>query len=194
MGREAILKSVKENKPTGIPLPEVDLNNFIEEINLLEEFKEKVQIVGGKIKELTSSETLENEIKNLYPKAKEIVDCSNKNLSLSTISISEETNPKDLQNIDLAIIQGEFGVAENGSVWISENSFPIRVLPFITNNLVIILEKEKICQHMHEGFQLISERERTFGVFISGPSKTADIEQCLVVGAQGAMSLSVILV
>jgi L-lactate dehydrogenase complex protein LldG len=194
MGREAILKSIKENKPTLIPLPEIDLNNFIEDINLLEEFKEKAKVVGGTIKELASSETLEDVIKKQYPNAKEIVDCSKELTSLTTISISEETNPKDLQNIDLAIIQGEFGVAENGSVWISENSFPVRVLPFITNDLVIVLEKEKICQHMHEGFKLISDRERTFGVFISGPSKTADIEQCLVVGAQGAMTLSIILV
>ncbi|WP_298946228.1 LUD domain-containing protein [uncultured Polaribacter sp.] len=193
MGREAILKSVKENKPTLIPLPMLDLNNFKEDINLLEEFKEKVKLVGGSLKELSSSETLENEIKKLYPNAKEIVDCSNQSTSLATVTISEGTNPKDLQNIDLAIIKGEFGVSENGSVWISENTFPIRVLPFITNDLVIILEKEKLCLHMHDAFSLISERERTFGVFISGPSKTADIEQCLVVGAQGAMSLSVFL-
>ncbi|KGL58910.1 lactate utilization protein C [Polaribacter sp. Hel1_85] len=186
MGREAILKSVKENKPTGIPLPEINLNNFIEDINLLDEFKEKVQLVGGRIKELSPTETLEIEIKNLYPNAKDIVDCSNKNLSLATTFISEDTNPKDLQGIDLAIIKSEFGVAEN--------VFPIRVLPFISNDLVLVLEKEKICQHMHEGFQLISERERTFGLFISGPSKTADIEQCLVIGAQGAMTLSIVLV
>lgn len=194
MGREAILKSVKENKPTLIPLPVLDLNNFIEDINLLEEFKEKAQIVGGSIKELASSETLENVIKERYPKAKDIVDCSNQSTSLATVSITEETDPKDLQNIDLAIIKGEFGVAENGSIWISEKSFPIRVLPFITNDLVIILEKEKIYQHMHKAFSLISERERTFGLFISGPSKTADIEQCLVIGAQGAMTLSIILI
>ncbi|PQJ69475.1 LutC/YkgG family protein [Polaribacter butkevichii] len=194
MGREVILKSIKENKPTSIPLPQVDLNNFIEDINLLAEFKEKVQLVGGSIQELSPSETLEEAIKNQYPNAKEIVDASKKLTSLKTISISEDTNPKDLQNIDLAIINGEFGVAENGAVWISENVFPVRVLPFITNDLVIILEKEKLCLHMHEGFSLISERERTFGVFISGPSKTADIEQCLVVGAQGAMSLSIILI
>ena len=194
MGREAILKSVKENKPTLIPLPVLDLNNFIEDINLLEEFKEKAKLVGGSIKELSSSETLENEIRNLYPNAKEIVDCSNQANSLATVTISEGTKPKDLQSVDLAIIKGEFGVAENGSVWISEESYPIRVLPFISNDLVIVLEKDKLCPHMHEAFSLISERERTFGVFVSGPSKTADIEQCLVIGAQGAMTLTIILI
>jgi L-lactate dehydrogenase complex protein LldG len=194
MGREAILKSVKENKPTLIPLPVLDLNNFIEDINLLEEFKEKAKLVGGTIKELSSSETLENEIKNLYPNAKKIVDCSKKATSLATVTISEDTEPKDLKTVDLAIIKGEFGVAENGSVWISENTFPIRVLPFITNDLVIVLEKDNLCLHMHDAFNMISGRERTFGLFISGPSKTADIEQCLVIGAQGAMTLTIILI
>jgi L-lactate dehydrogenase complex protein LldG len=194
MGREAILKSVKENKPTLIPLPVLDVNNFKEDINLLDEFKEKAKLVGGTIKELSSSETIENEIKKLYPNAKEIVDCSKKATSLATVTISEDTEPKNLQTVDLAIIKGEFGVAENGSVWISENTFPVRVLPFITNDLVIILEKDKLCLHMHDAFSLISERERTFGLFISGPSKTADIEQCLVIGAQGAMTLTIILI
>lgn len=194
MGREAILKSVKENKPTLIPLPVLDLNNFKEDINLLDEFKEKVKLVGGTIKELSSSDTLENEIKNLYPNAKKIIDCSEKICSLDMITISEKTDPKDIQDIDLTIINGEFGVVENGAIWISESTYPIRVLPFITNDLVIILEKDKLCLHMHDAFNLISERTRTFGVFISGPSKTADIEQCLVIGAQGAMSLSVLLI
>jgi L-lactate dehydrogenase complex protein LldG len=194
MGREAILKSIKENKPTLIALPVLDLNNFKEDINLLDEFKEKAKLVGGTIKELSSSETLENEIENLYPNAKKIVDCSKKATSLSTVTFSENTDPKDTQDIDLAIINGEFGVAENGSVWISENTFPIRALPFITNDLVIILEKDKLCLHMHDAFNLISERERTFGLFISGPSKTADIEQCLVIGAQGAMTLTILLI
>ncbi|SNR72034.1 Uncharacterised ACR, YkgG family COG1556, partial [Lutibacter agarilyticus] len=76
----------------------------------------------------------------------------------------------------------------------SETQFPIRVLPFIANDLVIVLDKTAICQHLHEAYALTSKRERTFGVFIAGPSKTADIEQCLVVGAQGAMSLTVVLI
>lgn len=194
MGREAILKSIKENKPTLIPIPVLDLNNFKENINLLDEFKEKVKLVGGSITELSSSETLESALNKLYPNVKKIIDCSEKLSSLATVSISKETDPKDLQDIDLAIINGEFGVAENGSVWISEEVFPVRVLPFITNDLVIILEKDKLCLHMHDAFNLISDRKRTFGSFISGPSKTADIEQCLVVGAQGAMSLSIILI
>ena len=193
MGREAILKSVKKNKPALIPLPEINLDLFREEIDLLETFKSKVALVGGNIKELPAKETIEEFIKQLYPNSTEIIDCSEETSSLATVLITEKTNPRDLKNVDLAIIKGEIGIAENGAIWISEKNFPIRALPFITNDLVIILEKEQLCENMHDAYSLISERERTFGVFIAGPSKTADIEQCLVIGAQGAITLTVIL-
>lgn len=193
MGREAILKSVKENKPALLPLPEIDLGNFSETIDLLVTFKEKVALVGASITELNSLKEVDVEIQKRYPNVKDIVSCTQKS-TLGTVSISEKTNSHELESIDLAIIEGDFGVAENGAIWISENEFPIRVLPFITNDLVIVLDKEKLCSNLHEAYKLIAKRQRSFGLFIAGPSKTADIEQCLVIGAQGAMSLTVILV
>lgn len=193
MGRDAILKAVQKNKPRLIPLPEINLDAFEEPIDLLETFKEKVALVGGRIIALDAIKNIDSEIQKLYPNASKIISCI-KESNLGTISISEKTNPHELEAVDLAIINGEFGVAENGAVWISEDNFSIRVLPFISNDLVIILNKEKLCSNLHEAYKLISERNRTFGLFISGPSKTADIEQCLVIGAQGAMSLTIILV
>lgn len=193
MGRAGILKSIQENKPTLIPLPEIDLDFFEEEIDLLASFKEKVALAGGTIKELSSSNEIDNEIRKMYPNATNIMTCT-KASSLGTVSISEKTSPHYLETVDLAIINGVIGVAENGAIWISENQFPIRVLPFITNDLVIVLGKKDVCLHLHNAYKLISKRERSFGLFISGPSKTADIEQCLVIGAQGALSLSVLLV
>lgn len=193
MGRDAILKAVQKNKPRLIPLPEINLDAFEEPIDLLETFKEKAALVGGRIIALDAIKNIDSEIQKLYPNASKIISCI-KESNLGTISISEKTNPHELEAVDLAIINGEFGVAENGAVWISEDNFSIRVLPFISNDLVIILNKEKLCSNLHEAYKLISERNRTFGLFISGPSKTADIEQCLVIGAQGAMSLTIILV
>ena len=89
-------------------------------------------------------------------------------------------------------LQRVFGVAKHGSVWISNDNFSIRVLPFRTNDFVIILNKEKICSNLHEAYKLIEERNRPFGLFIFVTSETVDIKQCLVFGAQGAMSLTVI--
>ena len=193
MGRASILKSIKRNKPELVTIPEIDLNLFTENVNVIETFKSNVQLVGGNLREMSQKEELDTVITTLYPKAQRIVS-QIPNSNLGTISITKETAPHSLENIDLAIIKGELGVAENGSVWISENQFPVRVLPFITNDLVIVLSKNDLCLHMHDAYKKIEDRERSFGLFISGPSKTADIEQCLVIGAQGAMSLTVILV
>ena len=194
MGREEILNSVRKNKPEVLPLPEINVDLFNEDIDLLSDFKEKVALVGGTIKQLTSSKDIDNEITMMYPNATNIVNRTQVS-SLGTVSISEKTQPKDLEDVDLAILRGTFGLAENGAIWISEEQFyNIRALPFITNDLLIILDKKDICQNLHEAYELISKRKRTFGLFISGPSKTADIEQCLVIGAQGALSLTVLLI
>jgi L-lactate dehydrogenase complex protein LldG len=192
MGREAILKSIQENKPDLLPIPKINADAFAEDINLKDIFKSNIALVGGNIKEI-EKEAIDLEIKALYSNAKHIVSVTTKS-SLGTVSVSKDTDPHNLENIDLAIVEGELGVSENGAIWVTANNSMVRALPFITNDLVIILEKEKLCLHMLQAYDNISQRDRDFGVFISGPSKTADIEQCLVVGAHGAMSLTVLLV
>ena len=193
MGRESILNAIKKNKPKLVPLPEIDLDFFSEDINVVERFISNLQMVGGNVVQLNSLEDLDAEIKKVYPSAKNIVSWVNES-QLTTISISKETSPHSLETIDLAIINAQFGVAENGAVWISENDFIVRILPFITNDFVLILSKKDICLHMHEAYDRISNRDRNFGLFLSGPSKTADIEQCLVIGAQGAVSVTAFLI
>ena len=190
--RVSILQAVKTNKPALIPLPEINLGFFDETINLVETFIKNVAFVGGRAKVINNVSEIDTEIKALYPNAKLIISTV-KDSQLGTVTISEATNPHTLEAIDLAIIQGELAVAENGAVWIAENDVTLRVLPFITNDLVLVVSKETIHLHMHSAYEAISKRNRTFGVFLSGPSKTADIEQCLVIGAQGAVSLTVLI-
>ncbi|MBC3758739.1 LUD domain-containing protein [Hyunsoonleella sp. SJ7] len=192
MGREAILKSVKANRPEVLPLPEIDVSAFKEDINLIERFKNNITLVGGNIIEANKG-AIDSPIKESYPDKTRIVSTTDKS-SLGTVTVDKNMDPHNLETVDLAIIEAELGVAENGAVWVSAKDSIVRVLPFITNDLVIILKKDSICLHMLEAYDKIAKRDRDFGVFISGPSKTADIEQCLVVGAHGAMSLTVLLV
>jgi L-lactate dehydrogenase complex protein LldG len=193
MSRESILNAIKKNKPELVALPEIELSVFHEDVDLVEIFISNLQMVGGRVVQLNNLDDLDAEIKELYPNAKQIVSCSKKS-ELATISISNEAEPHSLESLDLAIINAQFGVAENGAVWISENDFIVRALPFITNDMVLILSKKDICLHMHSAYNIISKRDRNFGLFLSGPSKTADIEQCLVIGAQGAVSVTVLLI
>lgn len=192
MSREDILSAVKKNKPEALPMPVINEDTFAETIDLLETFKNNIALVGGIVKEV-DIKNVDKEISTNYPNAIHIVSATTKSV-LGTIPISKATDPHTLEAIDLAIVEGELGVSENGAIWVTANSSSVRALPFITNDLVIILDKNKLCLHMLEAYDLINTRDRDFGVFISGPSKTADIEQCLVVGAHGAMSLMVLLV
>ena len=91
-----------------------------------------------------------------------------------------------LENIpkDWYQIKGEFGVAENGSIFISDYKKEL----FFSENIVIILDKNQIYHKMTDVMDKIET-----GVFISGPSKTADVESFLVFGAHGAMRLGVVL-
>jgi L-lactate dehydrogenase complex protein LldG len=103
-------------------------------------------------------------------------------------------SPADLEGIDLAVLPAQFGVAENGALWLTEaDCGGWRVLPFIAQHLLLVVQQGNLVANMHEAYARIRIAETGFGCFVSGPSKTADIEQALVIGAQAARSLTVIL-
>lgn len=115
--------------------------------------------------------------------------------SFSSFATAEAPeNPADFADLDLAILKGQFGVAENGAIWLEDIDLKLRATPFITAHLVILLEKNCLVSNMHEAYERIGESSSGFGLFLAGPSKTADIEQSLVIGAHGAKSLVVILI
>ncbi len=109
------------------------------------------------------------------------------------LNISEIKSPYDLPRIDLLVMDGVFGVAENGAIWVETTGLPFRVLPFIAEHLVIGIPSEQIVANMHDAYAKIKSGSYDFGVFIAGPSKTADIEQSLVIGAQGPRSLGMVI-
>ncbi|GGB88919.1 LutC/YkgG family protein [Dyadobacter sediminis] len=102
-------------------------------------------------------------------------------------------DPHELELIEIAILEAEFGVAENGAVWISERHLPHRALPFITQNLAFVIPRNAIVNNMHDAYERLSDTTG-WGCFIAGPSKTADIEQSLVIGAHGARSMVIFLI
>ena len=115
--------------------------------------------------------------------------------SLSSFTTTElPENPAEFADLDLAILKGQFGVAENGAIWLEDQDLKLRATPFITAHLVILLDKNSLVSNMHEAYERIGESSSGFGLFLAGPSKTADIEQSLVIGAHGAKSLVVVLI
>jgi L-lactate dehydrogenase complex protein LldG len=99
-----------------------------------------------------------------------------------------------LQDIDYAILPGQFAVAENAAVWVTDEDVPHRAIYFIAQHVALVVPAAAIVHNMHEAYERIGAFRAGFGCFISGPSKTADIEQSLVIGAHGARSLTVFLV
>jgi L-lactate dehydrogenase complex protein LldG len=190
--REAILSKIQENKPELLDLPIIDSTVFDEDLDLIKEFTKKVEVVGGNVFSATSNQDVVSQVEKMYENT--AVNYSNLEGTnyFNTLSLEEIKNPKELEDLDVLILESDLAVAENGSVWLADEKLPMRVLPFITKHLVLVLAKNNLVGYMHEAYQKIDKTD--FGVFISGPSKTADIEQSLVIGAHGALSLSVFIV
>ncbi|WP_405575965.1 lactate utilization protein C [Winogradskyella sp. Asnod2-B02-A] len=189
--REHILSRAKANKPDLLELPNLDLNVFVDGRDLIKEFKTKIEVVGGNVVDVVAKESVISQVSSLFPDSQINFSTLEGTQDFNTISLEALNKPHELEDLDILILESDIGVAENGALWLSDNQIPIRVLPFITKHLVLVLKKENIVPFLHQAYQKLASREADFGVFISGPSKTADIEQSLVIGAQGALSLTV---
>jgi len=189
--KNTILENLKKNIKVKYDMPDIDSFQGTQYPNLIEKFTEMSKAVGGNAIELKDGEDINEVIKSIYPDAKNIAS-NLKEITIATINPDRVDEPHDLNGTDLGIIRGEVGVAENGAVWVPQN-VKEKVVYFISEYLVIILDKKNLVSNMHEAYSQIQMSEKGFGVFISGPSKTADIEQALVVGAHGARGLTVIL-
>ncbi|MDD3343985.1 MAG: LUD domain-containing protein [Sulfurospirillaceae bacterium] len=191
--RDAILKAVRDNAPSSMkPKPSLQMQHASYE-NINEKFSTSLASVGGNAVFAHDIEEVKAYIKEHYTDAKVIVS-NIETLNVGTIDANAIDDPHELQDVDLAIIKGEFAVAENGAVWVKEENNRHRALYFITQKLMMIVPKGELVATMHEAYERVSFGQEPFGLFISGPSKTADIEQSLVIGAHGATEACVIFV
>ena len=142
---------------------------------------------------VVEKDKLDETIKALYPEEKQIA--SNVDFcSLGNFDANSYDDAHDLKDIDLAIVKGNFAVAENGAIWMKNQNNRHRALYFIAQNIVIVIDEKELLNNMHEAYERINFENLGYGVFISGPSKTADIEQSLVIGAHGPKSGYVIFI
>jgi L-lactate dehydrogenase complex protein LldG len=186
--REKILAAVKNNQPAQSILPE--LGSFLKaDAEVLEKYINVLTAIGGVANVVNGYAEIENIIRQEYKEAQRIISLY-KELSMPG-GAEKYADPHELETADLAVINAQFGVAENAAVWITDDVLPQRVLPFITQQLAVIIKRTDIVPTMHHAYERIGNADYGFGVFIAGPSKTADIEQSLVLGAHGPKTMRV---
>ncbi|MBQ5402288.1 MAG: LUD domain-containing protein [Bacteroidales bacterium] len=173
------------------PMPALDDIAAVKYPDPLAQFVSMSAAVGSKVVELQPGEELDTLLRSLFPEAVNIAsnlpETGIANRNPDTVGSAAE-----LDGTDVGVIRGSIGVAENGCIWVPQ-TMKERAVCFISEQLVILLSKDSIVSNMHEAMKLIRVGEYGYGCFISGPSKTADIAQVLVMGAQAARSLTVVL-
>ena len=186
MSRQQIMDAIRKNKPALVAAPASF--QYLPSAEAAEPaFIAALERVGGALITLKTRNEIAATVQEQYPQLTRIADFVNHPRN------SNQALLHDAASIEVAVLEGRLGVAENGAIWLQESDCISRALPFITQHLVLVLEKSKIVDTMHSAYTQIDTTKEGFGVFIAGPSKTADIEQSLVIGAHGAKSLLVLL-
>ncbi|MEP6750630.1 MAG: LUD domain-containing protein [Bacteroidota bacterium] len=190
--REKILAAVKKNQPALEELPSLQDIDAIRFDNLPEKFKTVLESIGGVLKTADNLQEVTDFVTTHFTEGNKYITSI---AELNGIGkITSEEDPHKLEDVEVAIISGAFAVAENSAIWVTEASIKVRVLPFICQHLVVVLNPENIVHNMHEAYARIANADYGYGVFIAGPSKTADIEQSLVLGAHGPKSMTVFII
>ncbi len=190
--KQRIIAKIQASKVEEVPLPSMDfLNDFDKEINY-ESLKKMVELVGGNLHEINEISEAKNFIDSNYKDAKQIF-CNVEGIEIGTSDISNFDESEKLDKLDLAILKGHFIVEENAAIWITENEIALRSILTAAEKLIIFVDKKAVVKNMHEAYKKVDLKKTNYGVFVSGPSKTADIEQTLVFGAHGAKDLEVII-
>ena len=190
--RDSILNKIKSNQPSSVnELPDLSVLG-LEKFDVIETYKTVLKGIGGFCEEVSSLDEVKAYIAAHYPTEKRMITTITE---LADIAETDWTNddPHSLQNVELAVIKAHLGVAENSGLWVTDAILGQRVSPFIPQYLAIIVNKKDIVPTMQQAYERIGAIDYGFGTFIAGPSKTADIEQSLVLGAHGARGLTVFL-
>lgn len=190
--RERILSTLKKNLPSPKALPSLDeYTNNATTGDHVARFMEVLKNIGGAVIEAPDLPTIAAYVQEQYV-GKRVVSMVPQLSQLTTHSIDKD--PHFLANVELAIFPTHFAVAENGACWITDDLLGDRALPFITQHIALIVHRNTIVPTMHAAYQRIGAATQQFGTFIAGPSKTADIEQSLVLGAHGPKSMTVFVI
>ena len=188
--KEKILKSLAADGMAVRPRPTMD---FVPQrfADREQTFVERLEAAGGTAVRMEPGETLDGLIARLYPEARRIASALPE-VTSATVDPDRVEDPRQLIDVELGVVRGSFGVAENGAVWIAQD-IRHKALYFGATSLMIVIPRDALVDTMQEAVVRPEVDDFGYGCFMSGPSKTADIEQALVFGAHGPMTVTVVL-
>jgi L-lactate dehydrogenase complex protein LldG len=213
--RDAILAAVRKNLPRpAVPLPDpsepehkgsVGGLGYKEHFTRMPEvrrspardeptlpyFRRQLEAMGGRSFEVQGGEAARAKVAELFPTAK--VVCSAVPEVPGTRRIEDVRDPHDLNDVDVGVVRSPLGVAEAGAVWLTQAELVVNALAVLSQHLVVLLDPAAVVETMHDAYGRLDLTASPYGVFLAGPSATGDIEGVIIHGAQGARSLTVLL-
>ena len=191
--RDEILQRIRQRLPEAVELPDLH-QAWTRYENPVAQFAQVLAGVGGRCIEAADVAAVNADLAALPAwtaaarRCSYVADVGDTNFDLAAV-----TDPRQLADVDFAVLPGQLAVAENGAVWVETDDLLQRTLYFLAQHVALVVPAQQLVHHLHEGYQRIRPGAHSFATWMSGPSKTADIEQSLVIGAHGARSLTVYL-
>ena len=187
--REYLLTNVRKNQPVDRKLPAVpDFHRQPE--SLVSAFGRALNYMAGEFVGAPPSD-FSVYLREKFPHAKTI--CS------AVPEYAGNRKPEDYgtwseaADLDVAVVRSPLGVAETGSVLLTEKELRVNTIGFLAHDIVILLDPKAIVENIHDAYQHRAFRESSYAVLMTGPSGSADIGGVTVHPAQGVMTLTVIL-
>jgi L-lactate dehydrogenase complex protein LldG len=187
--RDAILAAVRAARPSAVAAPDVAsvVATFLTDaIDLVATFTAAATDAGAQV--VTGARAdLDRVVRAARSESGRLV-------SAIDVEVGAEPASHAFADTDVYVCEAVFGVAENGAVWLPLSRLRHRSPVFLATHVVVVLERARLVADLHAAYEAMDLAAEGFGVLLAGPSKTADIEQALVIGAHGAKSLTVLLV
>ena len=185
MSRDDILARIRRHRPAASALPDLHAPAFISYPDRYAQFATLVGNLGGHALTLAPGQSVREAVDAHWPEQGRVVDTTQ-------AMLDEAQTPHDWADVDIAIVPGQLAVAENAAVWVSQDALAYRSLYFLAQRLVMVVPQDALVDTMRDAYDRVEFATHGFGSFISGSSRTADIEQSLVMGAHGAMAALVV--
>jgi len=186
--REQILSAIRANIPPGrVEHPQIPVFKRAD-TNLKTTFEKHLPDAGGVAHNIESGTGAQAKLAALHSAAQVI--CSAVPEIPGTRRAETVRDPHELTDVDVGVIRAQFGVADCGAVWLTEEDLIVNGLGFLSQHLVVLLDPNEIVAGMHDAYARVRLDGTAYGCFMMEPSATGDVEGTLVHGAQGARSLN----